>query len=262
VQPDCHAASTIENKITDDLFITLSLKNKILKLFWDKKVIRSQIFVNCCVKLSARGKDELSSAQKMDVQMKNGLAAVIVRIDHDAVSFFGKTLTASDLGGGQKQLAERFPVALSRLVERGNVLARDQQNMRRSLRVDVVKSHAKIVFVNFFRRNIARNDFAKNTIFTHIRKQLLNHKAGQKKKRERNILPRAKGRSRDLKRFFVSLSPKNVEKKRGRGKVLIENCCSLKVLSAGKEGEFDVLFSFSERRGSILGYDSLCRRSL
>jgi hypothetical protein len=123
----------------------------------------------------------------MDVQVKNGLAAGVVRIDDDTVAFFGKTLAASNFGGGQKQLTEGFPVALSCLVERGKMLARNQQNVRRSLRVDVVKSYANIVFVNFFRRNIARNDFAKDTIFTHIRKQVLNHKARQKKKRERNI---------------------------------------------------------------------------
>jgi hypothetical protein len=38
----------------------------------------------------------------MNVQVKDSLATVRVRIDHDAVAIFGKAFLAGDLGSGPK----------------------------------------------------------------------------------------------------------------------------------------------------------------
>jgi hypothetical protein len=47
------------------------------------------------------------------------------------------------------------------------MLARNDQNVRRRLRTDVVESKTNIVFVNARRRNFTGNNFTKKTIFTH-----------------------------------------------------------------------------------------------
>jgi len=104
----------------------------------------------------------------MNMQMKNGLPAGVIRIYHRAVPFFGKTLPARDLAGRQEKMAERFAVCFAGLIERGEMLARDDQNMRRRLRTDVVKGHAGLIFIDEFGRNFAPADLAENTILTHI----------------------------------------------------------------------------------------------
>lgn len=114
-----------------------------------------------------RRKNELTTAEKMKVKMKDRLPGVGVRIDDDAVTAPSKTFLPRDFGGGQKQMSERFLMLRLRRIERREMLARNDQNVRRRLRADVVKCYAYIVFKNFRRRNFARNNFAKNTIFVH-----------------------------------------------------------------------------------------------
>ena len=108
-----------------------------------------------------RRSDKRATAEQMHVQMKNGLPAVLVRVDNDAITVLVKTFFAGYSSAGQKQMTERFPVIFARLVERIEMLARHNQNVRRRLRADVVKSDAHIVFENSGRRNLARHNLAK-----------------------------------------------------------------------------------------------------
>ena len=45
-------------------------------------------------------KNELPSAEKMNVEVKNRLSAVRIRIDDHAITVIGKTLFAGNLSGG------------------------------------------------------------------------------------------------------------------------------------------------------------------
>ena len=116
-----------------------------------------------------RRERERATAEQVNVQMKNGLPAVAVRVDDDAIAVFGKAFFACYFRAGQKQVTERFPVIFSGFVERIEMLARDDQNVRRRLRANIVEGDAHVVFVNSRRRNLARNNSAKQTIFAHNR---------------------------------------------------------------------------------------------
>src|SRR6476620_3309556 len=103
----------------------------------------------------------------MNVQMENRLSAVRIGIDHHAVTVFRKTFFAGNFGGTQKQMPEHFLMTASGFVKRCKMLARNYQNMRRSLRADIIKSHAYFIFIYFCGRNRAVDNFAKKAIFTH-----------------------------------------------------------------------------------------------
>ena len=100
----------------------------------------------------------------MDVQMKDGLPAVSVRVDDRAVTGFGEFVFAGDFRRHQMKIAERFEVFVFRLVERFDMLARNDQNVRRGLRVQVFESDAHIVFINRFGLGFALDNFTKNTL--------------------------------------------------------------------------------------------------
>src|SRR5688572_10547444 len=119
------------------------------------------------VNILARRENERPAAEQVNMKMKDRLPAVGVRVDDDAVAVFGETLFARDFGGRQKQPPERLLMIFPGLVERIEMLARNDQDMRRRLRADVVKSDASLVFINARRRNRAVDDLTKKTIFTH-----------------------------------------------------------------------------------------------
>ena len=106
----------------------------------------------------------------MQMQMKNGLPAVRVCIYHDAVTVSRKALRSSDVCGRQEQVAKRFLLALTYRIERVKMLARDDEDMSRSLRVEIIERHANIVLKNLCRRYPAIGYLAENTVpYAHIR---------------------------------------------------------------------------------------------
>lgn len=100
----------------------------------------------------------------MHMKVEYGLAAIGVRIDHDPVSIAGETLALCDIGRRQKQMAESLLMPRGSLVHRIDVLARDDENMGRRLRRNVVERQAKIVFINSLRRYVAGSDLTKDAI--------------------------------------------------------------------------------------------------
>lgn len=82
------------------------------------------------------------------MQVKDRLAAVGVGIDDHSIALCCKAEAASDVGGGRQQMAEHRPVLLFGLIERIKVLSRDYQNVRRSLRAQIVERNASIVLKN------------------------------------------------------------------------------------------------------------------
>src|SRR5687768_10428849 len=104
----------------------------------------------------------------MHVKVKDCLAAIRVGIYHDAVPVVREPFFTGDLGRGQQQMPEGFPMSRFRLRQRIYMLARDQQNVRRGLRRQVVERNADIVFVNPVRRYLPVDDLAKNAVlFRH-----------------------------------------------------------------------------------------------
>jgi hypothetical protein len=107
---------------------------------------------------SAWGPVHLAPAQDMQVQVKNRLPGIRPGIDHQAVlpepDFFGR------FSGCQQQMAQQLRIV--RLVQGGDMPARDQQNMNRSLGLQVSESDSQIILVNERGRDLAAGDLAKN----------------------------------------------------------------------------------------------------
>jgi hypothetical protein len=118
---------------------------------------------------SSRRKNEWPAAEQMNMKVKNRLPAVRICVDHDAIAVLGYAPFTSDLGRRELEMAERRLLSDGRRIERIEMLARNNENMRRSLRAYVVERDAGPVLVNLVGRNLARNYLAKQTIILHIR---------------------------------------------------------------------------------------------
>ena len=100
----------------------------------------------------------------MNVKMKYRLPAVGVCIDHNAITVLRKTLLPGDLCGSQKQVSERLFIIRPRLLKRINMLARDDQDMCRSLWTEIVERDTCLILKYARRRDLARRYSAENTV--------------------------------------------------------------------------------------------------
>lgn len=89
----------------------------------------------------------LSSTHYVHVQMVNGLSTVVSVVNYNTVAVRKSFLR--QIFGGQQQMAENFFVFFFRFVEERNFGLGDDQEVHRCLRIDVVKCHAFVVFVDY-----------------------------------------------------------------------------------------------------------------
>ena len=92
--------------------------------------------------------------------MIHGLAPVFAGVDDHAIAF-GEPLGARDVGRGPEQMAEQRAIVFLALGERNDVFARGQQNMHRSLRMNVRKGIALLVLIDGGGGDTSVNDLAK-----------------------------------------------------------------------------------------------------
>ena len=90
---------------------------------------------------------ERSPAEQVDVDVIDGLAAVMARVDHQAIAF-GQAIGAGNLRGGPEQMAKYGAVTFTDLVHRHEMFARRHQHMHRRLRVDIGEGVALLVLVD------------------------------------------------------------------------------------------------------------------
>lgn len=108
---------------------------------------------------------EHSSAQNVNVQMENGLARPHSIIDNQPVTVRVNLTLASQLGGDNKKVSYERAIFSPGFFERGQMLARNNQKMNRSLGVQIFKGQYGVVFENDFCRRLMADDATKNTIF-------------------------------------------------------------------------------------------------
>lgn len=97
------------------------------------------------------------------MQMKYRLAGAGADVEHGAVSVFNIAL-AGDLSGGQVTASDQFSVFFLCLFQSGKVLLGNDEHMRRSLRLDVVKGEDVVVFIHFLRGNVTVDDAAEEAV--------------------------------------------------------------------------------------------------
>lgn len=115
-------------------------------------------------------------AQKMNVQMENSLATVIVSIYHCPIALFRKPALTCNASSSQKKVAQNIFMFAACRSQRCKMFAGDDQDMGRRLRMDVLKRIANFVFENFLRRYITCNYLAEKTIILTHKERILNHK--------------------------------------------------------------------------------------
>src|SRR5258708_4410977 len=93
----------------------------------------------------------------------------------DGAEAVGGSRLARELAGDREHLAQRWSVACIGLVERGEMRFRDDQEVHRRHRPDIVESHHLGVVINLLRGDFAARDLAENAIdrVAHVRSYFL-----------------------------------------------------------------------------------------
>jgi len=94
--------------------------------------------------------------------MVDGLAAVFAGVDDDTIAI-GQTLAAGDLGGCPQQVAEDGALAWVGVDHRRDVLAGNDEDVYRSLGVDVGKGVYQLIFEGGRGRNFTFDNAAEET---------------------------------------------------------------------------------------------------
>src|SRR5215208_6478571 len=114
---------------------------------------------------SARWPSHPAATQQVHVDVKDCLPRISIRIHHRSVARIRNTFSLGDLRGEERQATDQLGVA--HLVERFNVLARNDDDVGRRLWIDVVEGHAMIGLGDQFRGDFLPNDSAEKTFIGH-----------------------------------------------------------------------------------------------
>lgn len=104
-----------------------------------------------------------SPSEKMVVKMINRLPGPRVRVQDHAIPFRGNASLARQFRSYEENLAHKFPIVPREVEPRRDVLPRDNQNVNRRLRGDVLESHQPVVLVDDSGRYLLLDDLAEET---------------------------------------------------------------------------------------------------
>ena len=90
----------------------------------------------------------------MEVDVKHRLASFAVAVEEGAVPSVGVALLLRNGGCTPDHFADERIVSRGKVVERRDVTSRDDENMERSLRVEILKGHEPIILIDDRRRNL------------------------------------------------------------------------------------------------------------
>ena len=95
----------------------------------------------------ARGPVQLPAAHDVDVEMVDRLSTVLAIVDHKSVAV-SKSLLLGHLLGYQEKVSQELSVSLLRILDHGDPLAGDHQEVDRSLGADVIEGHALVILMD------------------------------------------------------------------------------------------------------------------
>ena len=105
----------------------------------------------------------MASADEVDVKMKYGLTCAGADIEHRAIAVLDAA-QARDFRGGEMTAAHNSGFFSSGFFQSANMFFRDDEYVRRGLRIEVFESVGEVILVNFFGRNFAGNDAAEQAV--------------------------------------------------------------------------------------------------
>jgi hypothetical protein len=112
--------------------------------------------------------------QQMQMQMIHRLPAIRARVDDDPVTAV-QLLPTRNLYSRSHQVAHQRSISRHRLRSRSDVLLRNDQQMLRSLRIDIGKGDAEFILIHTIRWNGAGDDLAEEAVGRRGRTQLCRH---------------------------------------------------------------------------------------
>ena len=115
---------------------------------------------NLIAGILSRGPVHRAASQQMQMQVIYRLPAIDSCIHHDPKTL-RQLLLFRQLRCDQHQMPQKFPICLTDLVQRGDVLARNNQQMHRSLRMNVGKRNAGRILIDLRSRDFSNRDLAK-----------------------------------------------------------------------------------------------------
>lgn len=98
----------------------------------------------------------------MDVKYR--LPRFTIAVEDRAIAALMKTTLARDCPCAASHLPDQGIISRRELIQRGDVLARQDQGVQRCLRVDVLNDDHTFVLVENGRGDLARDDFAEQTV--------------------------------------------------------------------------------------------------
>src|SRR5436190_18875494 len=108
------------------------------------------------------------AANQVQVNVKHGLAGAAIGIEDGAEAALGNPALARNRGRPPHHFADNLIVLGREVVERGDVLLRHHQHVRRPLRVDIVERQHTVVVVDDGGGQTAGGNAAKQTaVFSH-----------------------------------------------------------------------------------------------
>lgn len=113
----------------------------------------------------------------------DGLAAVFSGVDHCAITG-GEPLGAGDSSRGPEKMTEQLAVLSVCLGDGRNVLAGNEEDVHRRLRLNVRERVTLVVLIDRFRRNTPVEDAAKETTHSSPRVYRLTLGRGQSKRQK------------------------------------------------------------------------------
>jgi hypothetical protein len=96
--------------------------------------------------------------------MENGLPRVPVAVQHHPITRVGVAPLRSDLFRNQNQVADQLPVLRLQIVDRRDVIARHDENMRWGLGVDVLDGEGELIAVHELGRDLFIADLAEQAV--------------------------------------------------------------------------------------------------
>src|SRR5574340_641119 len=99
----------------------------------------------------------------MHMKMRHFLPAALAGVDHGTEAVF-QTLIARQFGSHHQHLAEQGGMAIPGLGQRSQMQLRDQHEMHRRDRVDVVERQQLVVLIHLAAGNLAAHYFAENAV--------------------------------------------------------------------------------------------------
>ena len=98
----------------------------------------------------------------MDV--KDCLTRLAIRIEDGTVPTVGVTVLFCQRGGASQHRSHKRIILRSQVVERRDVAPRDDEHVKRSLRVDVLEGDESVILMHDRAWNVTRDDLAEQAI--------------------------------------------------------------------------------------------------